>query len=161
MKEDNNVYNILGTIPDTCSILKSVISSLSFIFVTELREVGERSTQLTPWKWMECVSLLENVGFSFGKEAPGWMSRVAIKNRHWAPKPENKEHNQSPNATSSVRVEALAKRKLEKGENKWLSSQLKIGIICAGVWIKPGAGWSAGRLEPCNTTELQASPPLT
>lgn len=114
MKEDNNVYNILGTIPDTCSILKSVISSLSFPFVTELRAVGERSTQLTPWKWMECVSLLENVGFSFGKEAPGWMSRVAIKNRHWAPKPGNKEHQQSPNATSSVRVEALAKGSLKR-----------------------------------------------
>lgn len=83
MKEDNSAYNIFGTIPDTCSILESVISSLSFALITERRAIGERSTRLTPWKGMECVSLLENMGFNFGKEAPGWMSKVAIKrNRH-------------------------------------------------------------------------------
>lgn len=81
MKEDNNVCNILGTIPDTCSILTSTISSLSLTFVTQLRAVGERSAQLTSWKGMKCVSLLENMGFSLGKEAPGWMSRAAKKNK--------------------------------------------------------------------------------
>lgn len=54
-------------------------SSWSFTSVTELRAVGERSTQLPSLKGMKYVSLLENMGFSFRKEAPVWMSRETTK----------------------------------------------------------------------------------